>query len=216
MNINRIIGWASFVVVIGLIVWGMVAAGNKSEKELAGIVLASEISATDWIQGTSTAPVTLVEYSDFQCPACAGYFPLVERLVAENPTLVRLVYRHFPLQQHVHAVTAAAAAEAAGNQGKFWEMYRKIFETQADWEDAKDAKTIFTGYAQAMGLDMTRFATDVDSKEIKDKIDAQALSGVRSGVNSTPTFYVNGKKIQNPQNYDEFKKIIENAATPAA
>lgn len=215
MNTNRIFGWVGFVVIIGLIVWGMVAAGNKSKNDLTGSALPGEVLATDWIKGTSTVPVTLVEYSDFQCPACGGYFPLVERLVAENPTLVRLVYRHFPLQQHVHAMLASQAAEAAGNQGKFWEMYRKLFETQADWEKTTDAKKVFTGYAQELGLDMTQFASDIDSQVVKDKINAQALSGARGGVNSTPTFYVNGKKIQNPQSYDEFKKIIENAATPA-
>ena len=216
MNTKRILWWVSFAVIIGLIVWGMIAAGNKSKKELGGVGLPGEVVATDWVKGTSTAPVTIVEYSDFQCPACGGYFPLVERLVAENPTLVRFVYRHFPLQQHVHAMIAAQASEAAGNQGKFWEMYKKIFETQVDWEKSKDAKAIFTKYAQELNLDMTKFAADIDSAVVKDKINAQALVGAKGGVNSTPTFYVNGKKIQNPQNYDEFKKIIENAAVPAA
>ncbi|MES3031515.1 MAG: thioredoxin domain-containing protein [Patescibacteria group bacterium] len=216
MNTNRIIGWAIFVAVVGLIVWGMIAASNKAKNELTGAGLPDQVVATDWVKGTSTAPVTLVEYSDFQCPACGGYFPLVEKLVAENPTLVRLVYRHFPLQQHVHAMLAAQASEAAGNQGKFWEMYKKLFETQADWDKAADAKAVFTGYAQELGLDMVKFAADIDSQVVKDKINAQALGGARGGVNSTPTFYVNGKKIQNPQSYDEFKKLIENAATPAA
>ncbi|MDQ5893500.1 MAG: hypothetical protein QG640_512 [Patescibacteria group bacterium] len=212
---KRIFTWGSFALIVVLIVWGMIAAANKAERESAGVASVDQVTATDWIKGATSSPVTIIEYSDFQCPACAAYFPLIEKLIAEN-TNVRFVYRHFPLQQHNNAMPASRATEAAGNQGKFWEMYSMIFETQPEWESVSDAKAVFSGYAQKIGLDMTKYATDVESKEVDEAINADIKSGIKSGVNSTPTFYVNGKKINNPREYEEFKKIIDDAATTAA
>lgn len=212
MNTKRIIFWLCFVVVVGLIIWGMIAAGKKSADINASLPLPDQITSSDWIRGSASSTVTLVEYSDFQCPACGAYFPLVERLVKENATTTRLVYRHFPLPQHANAIPASLASEAAGKQGKFWEMYDMIFSTQKDWEASTDSAKIFSGYAQKLGLDMTKYAADVASKEIKDKITASVAAGQKAGINSTPTFYVNGKKIQNPNSYEEFNKIIDDAA----
>ncbi|MEK7463681.1 MAG: thioredoxin domain-containing protein [Patescibacteria group bacterium] len=212
---KRIFTWGGFIVVIGLIVWGMVAASNKAERESAGVAAVDQVTDTDWVKGAATSSlVTIIEYSDFQCPACAAYFPVMEKLVAENP-FVRFVYRHFPLPQHGNAIPASEAAEAAGNQGKFWEMYGMIFETQTEWESVTDIKPVFSGYAKKLGLDMAKYAEDVDSKEVSDAIDADIKSGLKAGINSTPTFYVNGKKISNPQGYEEFKKIIDDAAAAA-
>ena len=154
--------------------------------------------------------MTLIEYSDFQCPACGSYFPVVERLLLENPQ-IRFVYRHFPLQQHVNAFAASQAAEAAGKQGKFWEMHETLFTNQTAWETSKTAKTIFEGYASDLGLDMEEFMNDYSSEEIKDKINADLKSGLKAGINSTPTFYLNGNKIQ-PNGYEEFKKLISDAS----
>lgn len=211
MNTKRIIFWLCFVIVVGLIIWGMIAAGKKSADISASLPLPDQITSSDWIKGNASSTVTVVEYSDFQCPACAAYFPLVERLIKENANL-RLVYRHFPLPQHANAIPASLASEAAGKQGKFWEMYDMIFSTQKDWEASTDSATIFSGYAQKLGLDMTKYAADVASKEIKDKITASVAAGQKAGIDSTPTFYVNGKKIKNPNSYEEFKKIIDDAA----
>src|SRR5688572_3908008 len=110
---KRILTWGAFVLVVALVVWGMIAAGKKAEKENANVARVDEVTSTDWIRGATSSPVTIIEYSDFQCPACAAYFPIVEKLVAENSDKFRFVYRHFPLSQHANAVPAARAAEAA-------------------------------------------------------------------------------------------------------
>lgn len=211
MNAKRILYWGGFIVIIGLMIWGLIAAANKTEKENANIAPVDKVTATDWVRGAPSSPVTLIEYSDFQCPACAAYFPVVEQLLAEVGDKVLFVYRHFPLDQHRHAIPASQAAEAAGDQGKFWEMYKRIFETQTDWQDLADAKAVFAGYAQELKLDMAKYAVDVESKENLDKINNDLKSGIKAGVLGTPTFYLNGKKIS-PKNYEEFKKLVEDAA----
>ena len=124
---------------------------------------------------------------------------------------VRFAYRHFPLPQHKNAKLAATVAEAAGKQGKFWEMHDLIFQNQSDWSEEKNAAVIFAQYAQDLQLDLAKFQTDIASEEIKAKIENDYKSGVKAGVNSTPSFFLNGKKLDNPRNYDEFKNAIEQA-----
>ena len=211
MNIKRIITWLSFNVIVGLIIWGLIVASQKANRQSASIPLPDQILATDWSKGNPLAKVTLVEYSDFQCPACYAYFPLVTRIVSENINNIRFVYRHFPLPQHANAIPASRVAESAGNQGKFWEMYEMIFSNHDDWENSTDVTTIFNGYAQKLGLNMTKYQADYASKEVMDKINLDISSGEKARIDSTPTFYVNGKKINNPQSYEEFKKIIDDA-----
>ena len=196
MNMKRILTWGSFIIVIGLIVWGMIAAANKAERESASAAPVDDVVATDWVrEATSTESVaTLIEYSDFQCPACASFFPVVERLISENGDKVRFVYRHFPLPQHANAVPAAIAAEAAGTQGKFWEMYTLLFEKQDEWALVANPKTLFTQYATEIGLNLEKFDTDYNSEEAKERVNAGVRSGLKAGVNSTPTFYLNGEK----------------------
>jgi protein-disulfide isomerase len=212
MNIKRILSWGAFIAFIGLIVWGMIAASNKAERESLGIMPVDKVSETDWVKGATTTGVTIVEYSDFQCPACAAYFPLVEEVYSKESNNFQFVYRHFPLSQHKNAIPAAQAAEAAGKQGKFWDMSEKIFSLQDNWATSTDPKTVFVGYAKDLSLDITKFEADYSSDEIKAKIDADLKSGLKAGVNSTPTFYLNGKKI-NAQTYEQFKKLINEAAT---
>lgn len=211
MNIKRIIIWAIFIIVIGLIVWGMIAASKKANKLDNSLPLPDQILSTDWSIGNALAKVNIVEYSDFQCPACAMYFPIVEKLVSENINDIRFIYRHFPLPQHQNAIPAAQSAEAAGKQGKFWDMYRMIFSTHDEWENLANATTVFRGYAEKLGLDMNKYDADINLKEIKDKIDADLKGGAKAGINSTPSFYINGKKIKNPESYEAFKKIIDEA-----
>ncbi len=212
---KRILFWSSFVVVIALIIWGLIAAGKKTGTDFRE--LAIPVSAAEHVLGSADAPVTLVEYSDFQCPACEQYFPLIERLVAESSTTMRFVYRHFPLYPlpHLHADLAARASEAAGLQGKFFEMYRALFVNQAEWENAKtleESAVFYEKYAKGLGLDMAKYKVDIDSDTVKKIVQDQKDGGVKSGVNGTPTFFVNGNAIVNPRSYEEFKTIIESAA----
>jgi protein-disulfide isomerase len=127
-------------------------------------LLASGISLNDNSKGNSESSVVLVEYSDFQCPACGAYYPLLKALVEEFGSEIRFVYRHFPLAQHQHAELAGRAAEAAGKQGKFWEMHDLIFENQQSWTNLRNSEEVFTHYAVQLDLDMEKFKADLDSK----------------------------------------------------
>jgi len=222
MNTKRIAFWTIFVLIIGFIIWGMVVAMNKPTNLPNGQKLGepAPVSASDNVRGPSNATVTLIEYSDFQCLACKEYYPLVARLLEESSTTVRFIYRHFPLDellptgqvQHPNAMPAALASEAAGVQDKFWEMYDLLFTNHADWTELPDPVFVFKDYASRLGLNATQFANDIGSSTLKEKIQSQKNEGISLSINSTPTFFVNGKAIANPQGYDQFKAIIDTAA----
>jgi formate-nitrite transporter family protein len=214
---NSFLTWGIFIVILGLIIWGLVAAQKKASRESANLVLPTQIAENDRSRGSTIASTTLIEYGDFQCPACGLYHPMVEQVLNDlGPDKVRFIFRHFPLPQHGNAVPASRAAEAAGQQGKFWEMYNMLYEKQKSWETAKEPKAIFTGYAKEMGLDLAKFDVDYESDAAKEKIDADYKGGAKGGINQTPTFFVNGKKINSPNSIDEFKKILTDAATTTA
>lgn len=197
--------------VLALLVFGVFGFVKIAPKLGGGqtAALALSVSAEDRMKGNEQATVTLVEYSDFQCPACAYYQPVVKALSAEFKDSVRIVYRHFPLPQHKWAKLAAYAAEAAGNQGKFWEMADTIFERQDKWAESDDATLAFDAIAQELGLNMGQFKSDIASDAVKAKVEKDAASGVLSKIDSTPTFFVNGQKIKNPRSLDDFRKLIE-------
>lgn len=155
--------------------------------------------------------VHILKYSDYQCPACKAYIPVQEQLKAEYGDLVQIEYRHFPLSGHQFAELAARAAEAARNQGKYEEMHDLIFENQAEWARG-GASGHFRNYAEQIGLDLEQYEEDLESEEVRSLVQRQKAEGERRTVNSTPTFFVNGQKIQqnpNPQNYEHFKSIVE-------
>ncbi len=214
MNTKRIIFWACFIIVLALIVWGLVVAMNKPPIDTS-LGMAPEVTSADHMTSTSSVPVTLIEYSDFQCPACASFYPIVEQVVREASTTMKLVYRHYPLPQHKNAQLAARASEAAANQDKFWDMYHLLFENQTDWDELADtaARDVFKGYAERLGMDLIAYSADLDSDATKLKVSESLKGAVATGVNSTPTFFINGKVISNPTSYAAFKKLIEDAAT---
>lgn len=177
------------------------------------------LSASDWILEkkenndivSESTEATLIEYSDFQCPACAFFSPILEKLSKDLDGKVKIAYRHFPLPQHKNAKIAAYAAEAAGAQRKFFEMSSKIFEDQKDWSDISEnnAKNLFKELALELGLNIEQFEKDRENGEIKDSVEKDLNDGRVLGINSTPTFYLNGKKMQNLISYDAFKKAVE-------
>lgn len=171
-----------------------------------------EINPNDYIKGNKKALITLVEYLDFECEACGFYYPYVKQLTKEFNNDVRFVSRYFPLPGHKNGLPAALAVEAASKQDKYWEMYDIIFENQKNWgERAVADPTIFEEYAKKIGLNMTKFKKDVDSKTVKDRVERDRLSGEQLGVDATPTFYLNGEKLQNPRSPEDFKNIIKTA-----
>jgi protein-disulfide isomerase len=210
MDKRRIIFWSSFVIALGLIVWGLVAAMNKPLK--SSLTLNGGIIAADHERGPKDAPITIIEYSDFQCPACETYYYFVKKLLDESSMTIRFAYRHFPLSQHANAMSAALATEAASVQGKFWEMYDLLFSNHTDWTELANPTDVFVGYAKEIGLNVDEFKKDIASSTLRDDIQADLDGGLKMGIDSTPTFFVNGKAISNPPTYEEFKTIVETAA----
>ena len=170
---------------------------------------AIETVENDHVKGDSDAPVTLIEYADFQCPACAGFSDAVKDLSENNPDSFRVVFRHMPLASiHSNAISSSVAAEAAGSQDKFWQMHDKLFETQEDWSNEQNPEDKYRQYAQELGLDETKFAEDLESDEVKDRVKASTASGNSLGVTATPTFFLNGKRMTF-QSTDQFVSQVE-------
>ena len=158
-------------------------------------ILAMPVSAHDHVQGNAHAVVTLVEYGDFQCPACGSAYPLVKQIQHRYAGNLRFVFRHFPLgQAHPYAQLAAELAEAAAVEGKFWAMHDWLYEHQAAWA-AQGAAGLEVG-VRALGLDEATITATLRSPDIDARIRRDFMGGVRSGVNGTPGFYVNGHLYQ--------------------
>ena len=163
------------------------------------------------VRGNPKGTITIEEFGDFQCPPCGQFHPIMSRIERDFPTQVRFSFRHFPIKtQHPHAVLAAHATEAAGLQGKFWELHDVIYEKQSEWKDAKDARPIFTNYARALGLDMQKFAQDIDSTPASMRLVVDERRAQTLGVTGTPTVFINGREIPFPKimNYDALRNEI--------
>src|SRR3989344_9374626 len=176
-----------------------------------------EVVSDDYIKGNKDASVTLVEYMDFECEACGAYYPLINQLEEEFKNEVRFVNRYFPLPGHKNGLLSALAVEAAGKQGKYWEMHDILFENQKTWgEKQSPDPTIFEGYAKQIKLNIDKFKKDVVSQEIKDRVNRDKNAGVKLGVSGTPTFFLNGEKIPNPKSLEDFRSFIQAAVIKAA
>jgi protein-disulfide isomerase len=162
----------------------------------------------DHVRGDSNAPVELVEYGDYECPYCGLAHPIVQELERRIGHLFRFVFRHFPLAQvHPHARNAASAAEAAARQGRFWEMHDILFDNQQNLTD----RDLFA-YAGALSLDIRQFVADMNSQEVAQKVRDDFMSGVRSGVNGTPTFFINGQRHDGSYQLEALAAAIARAA----
>lgn len=149
------------------------------------------------VLGNPKAPVTLEEFGDFECPPCGLLHPILKSLATEyGPAKVRIIFREFPLvPNHVHALAAARSAEAAGLQGRFWEMHDMIYEHQNDWHEAFDVRPIFEGYAKTIGLDVGQFGRDISSETVEQRIFNDGKRAHSLGVQGTPTVFLNGKEV---------------------
>jgi protein-disulfide isomerase len=166
------------------------------------------VNDQDHVQGPESAPVTLVEYADYQCPYCGAADPIVKALQRELGESMSFVFRNFPLtNSHEYALIAAEAAEAAGAQGKFWEMHDTLFEHQR----ALDPSHLIR-YARDLGLDVERFERDLEQHTFVPRIQADFDSGVQSGVQGTPTFFVNGRLYQGSYDHESLREAIADAA----
>ncbi len=166
---------------------------------------ASQLPRTEHFLGSANAKVVMVEYSDFQCPACGAAEPTVQEIISAYGNKIKFVYRHFPLTNiHPNAQKAAESSECASAQGKFWEMHSKLFENQKALK-ISDLKT----YAQQIGLNTTAFNQCLDSGIAASAVKADFNEGIAEGVRATPTFFINGRKIEGVVPFDEFKTVID-------
>jgi len=146
--------------------------------------------------GPADAPATLEEFGDFECPPCGLLHPILKTIHNEFGPRVRLIFREFPLvPTHAHALAAARAAEAAGLQGKFWEMHDLIYENQIAWHEVFDVRPIFEGYAAKIGLDVEQFKRDINSQIVEQRIFLDGKRGHALGVKGTPTVFLNGREV---------------------
>lgn len=203
---------AILVAVFGAILWS--SKQDAQAPESGG----SQAQVSNHIKGNATASVKLVEYADFQCPGCAGIYPIVNEVVEKYKDQIAFQYVHFPLVTiHQNAMAAHRAAESAGNQGKFWEMYDLLYQGHASWNNSSAAASIFESYAQQLSLNIDQYNSDVASSAVNDVIQADIRQGQTLGVRATPTFYLNDEILEpTPTTVEEFSQVIEKAIQAAA
>jgi protein-disulfide isomerase len=186
------------------------ATGNTGSEAHAAI---DQNSISNSLSDNEAAEIKLIEYSDFQCPACAYYHRLVRQLKEDFGSALKFEYHHFPLRKlHQNAELAARSAVAAGRQNKFSEMQDLLFEKQRQWSYRKkeDAERFFVQYAASLNLNLSQFKSDLYAPNVIDKVNQDYISGTRLGVTATPTFFLNGEKIISiPRDYEGFKSLVE-------
>ncbi|HEV7798341.1 MAG TPA: thioredoxin domain-containing protein [Pyrinomonadaceae bacterium] len=169
------------------------------------------LTARDHVLGPADAPVTLIEYGDFECPYCAAAHVIIKKVLEIMSDQLRFAFRHFPLTQiHPHAESAAEASEAAGAQGQFWEMHDLLFENQPMLDPPH-----LVAYAQELGLDLKRFVRELEEGVYRQRVREDFLGGVRSGVNGTPAFFINGDRYDGSWDIAPLITALERAASVA-
>lgn len=207
MRKESLIVWGIAIIVLAIVIFGIFKMAGTNPNDLT---LTEPVSASDHARGTSSAKAVLVEYGDYECPACYQYEPLVENLLKDESGKVNVIFRNFPLPQHANALPAAYAAEAAGLEGKFWEMHDLLYQNQNTWAPSSSAGDFFNQYAQSLGLNLAQFQKDMASGQVKDRVSHDQTTGTSASINSTPTFFLNGHMIT-VTSYDQFKQLIESA-----
>jgi protein-disulfide isomerase len=216
--------WIIFVVITVVLLGSLVALSRKDQIDVSGIdqskiqpASATSGNIADHVYGTTSQKVTLIEYGDFQCPACGSAYPIVKAVTEEYKDTVTFIFRNNPLTSlHPNARAAAAAAEAAGLQGKYWEMHDLLYTNQNSWSQLSSEKrgTAFDSYAKQAGVkDMAKFKSDMDSKNVTEKINFDLALGKTIPVQGTPTILLNGKQIESEvwSNKDALQKKIDEA-----
>jgi protein-disulfide isomerase len=163
------------------------------------------------VRGPRNAPVTLEIYGDFQCPSCAVFAALMKELRGQYGDKMREIFYEFPLAMHNHSVEAARAAEAAGIQGKFWEMHDMLYEYQQVWSKTSNVGFFFESYAQSLGLDVARFRADYQAPDMQQKVVSQGEAGAARGVKNTPTIFLNGTLVRANFTKEKLQEQIDEA-----
>jgi protein-disulfide isomerase len=212
-----------FYVVLGVLavaLGGMLVYLLRARPGAAPAAVAAPTAVVDdgfrgYTLGSESAPVEVIEYGDFECPACAGFamvqMPTIkEQLIA--PGKVRWRYRDYPLPMHPYARLAAHAAQCAGEQGKFWEMHDQLFSNHSWAQTGRDPSRLFRDFARATGVDLVRYDACMEGGRYASRIEFSRLEGEQRLVDGTPTFYINGVKYVGRNNSDAFKAAVDSAA----
>jgi protein-disulfide isomerase len=202
------------IIVLAVVVAGgaglFLARRSPSNEPSSAGTLSAAPTGDGRLKGPDNAPVTLIEFGDYQCPTCARFHPIVEEMIRRYPSQLRLEFHHYPLISiHPNSMAAALAAEAAGDQGKFWEMHDSIFRNQETWSKVPNAESEFLTYASKLGLNVNQFMQSMRSPETQQRVLRDVTQARDANLDSVPTFFVNGKKIGLPNGPDEFSRIIQ-------
>ena len=207
--LKRIGLWMGVISGLTILVFGLIRITELKSSEETW--LTDSNPGGEWSKGSPAAQIHLVEYSDFQCSFCDKYQRITNELIDEMGEDVRLTFRHYPLKMHSNAELAAISAEAAGRQGKFWEMHDLLFQRQKEWDSRGNvaAEKLFIQYAEDLNLNLRKFERDLGSQVVIDKVRRDYQSGQDFGVNATPTFFLNDRKILRlPRDYETFRALI--------
>lgn len=203
--------WAFGVLIVILGIWALIAFSQGTTTTTTASIKLPAVTSKDF-QSNPGGKVTLVEYADFECPACKAYYPLIKQLQAQYGNNLHVVYRMFPLKTiHPNAVSSGKAAYAASLQGKFWEMHDKLFDTQDSWAGLSDPESTFISYAKGLGLNTDTFTKDYESSAADTLMNTSYDQATNIGLNATPTFFLQGQKIADPSSFNDFQSLI-NAA----
>jgi len=194
--------WA-MLAVVAIVLGGIFVITGKNNNATAPSPN-STAAVTKHTEGNSTAKVTLQEYGDFQCPVCGVFYPVTKQVVEKYKDQIYYQFSHLPLTQlHPNSFAASRAAEAAGLQGKFFEMHNLLYQNQTTWSQASNAQAIFDAYAGQLGLNLAQFKSDYASSKVNNAIDADIAAFKKTGQDmGTPTYFLNGKKINNADLFD--------------
>lgn len=197
--------WIIFVVVIVVVFGGLIIFSKQNQVDIDGVDSAIILPASqdsgniaDHVYGNADSPVVLINYGDFQCSGCGSAHPRIKIIVEEYKDQIAFVFRNYPItSSHPNAKFAASAVESAGLQGKYWEMYNLVFESQSEWESLTSDNRLdkFLDYARQLELDEDQFKSDISSSDVSKKISFDQALGKKDGVDATPTFYLNGQKL---------------------
>ena len=178
--------------------------------ETAATPTHADIKGGGHIRGPENAPLTLVEFGDYQCPSCGAYHPLVKEILNRYPQQLRLEFHHFPLVTiHPNTMLASQAVEAAGEQGKYWEMHDAVFEHQMEWAGSPNAEPVFITLASGLGLDINKFMQSLRSPEVQTRILKDVERGQDAKVEAVPTFFINGEQVHVTLSMEDFVRVIE-------
>ncbi len=208
----------SIAVIVGTIVLlasivGIIQLLDKSSPTDTSDISGAQIHT----KGNPDAKNKIVEFSDFECPACSAADPQLEKLLTSYPNDVYLEYRHFPLTIHPNSRDAAYAAEAAGEQGKFWEVHDWLFKNQSVWADASvDANYFYNQFGEKFGLDKDKFTKDYESPDIRERVASDTSAASKLRLDSTPTLFINGEKYEGAVPYEKLVEMLGLGEIPTA